>query len=566
MQAYNRLPSSGHSSPTSPPTSPLSRSPRYRHRGSKSGRPPAKTLAQRVAWILLSVLLKRQGIFLFAPLLYIAGMLFYMGTVSFDMVPVIKHRHAPGSVYRSPQLYDKVRPDMDSDNSTADAISTIWKHSYKDGEWKPCINMSMEGLPESNGYIFVEANGGLNQQRTSICNAVAVAGYLNATLVIPNFHFHSIWRDPSKFVDIYDEEFFIKTLESDVRIVRTIPGHVMERFDYNMSNVHNFRIKAWSSIKYYSDTVLPKLLEERIIRISPFANRLSFDSPPAVQRLRCFANYQALKFSNPILTLGETLVARMKERSAYNSGKYISVHLRFEEDMVAFSCCIYDGGEQEKLDMDAARERGWKGKFTKRGRVIRPGAIRLNGKCPLTPLEVGLMLRGMGFDRSTSIFLASGKIYDSERYMAPLLEMFPLLHTKEMLASAEELATFQNYSSRMAAIDYTVCLHSEVFVTTQGGNFPQFLLGHRRYLYGGHSRSIRPDKRKLALLFDNPNIGWRSFKRQMLNIRAHSDSKGIEIKRPNDSIYSYPCPDCMCKLNKTDDPKPSVLSSSSSAR
>lgn len=58
------------------------------------------------------------------------------------------------------------------------------------------------------------------------------------------------------------------------------------------------------------------------------------------------------------------------------------------QDMVAFSCCIYDGGDQEKADMVAARERGWKGKFTKPGRVIRPGAIRINGKCPLTPLEV----------------------------------------------------------------------------------------------------------------------------------------------------------------------------------
>lgn len=103
----------------------------------------------------------------------------------------------------------------------------------------------------------------------------------------------------------------------------------------------------------------------------------------------------------------------------------------------------------------------------------------------------------------------------------------------------------------MAAIDYTVCLHSEVFVTTQGGNFPHFLLGHRRYLYGGHSKTIKPDKRKLALLFDNPNIGWRSFKRQLLTMRSHSDSKGIELKRPNDSIYSFPCPDCMCRANRT---------------
>ena len=53
------------------------------------------------------------------------------------------------------------------------------------------------------------------------------------------------------------------------------------------------------------------------------------------------------------------------------------------------------------------------------------------------------MLRGMGFDKSTSIYLASGKIYKSEKTMAPLFEMFPLLQTKEMLASAEELAPFR---------------------------------------------------------------------------------------------------------------------------
>ncbi|KAL0372715.1 UNVERIFIED_CONTAM: protein ESMERALDA 1 [Sesamum calycinum] len=434
-------------------------------------------------------------------------MLFYMGTVSLDVVPFARNRLGPGSVYRSPDLYARIRHEMDSDNSSSDAISTIWENSYEGGVWRPCTNRSSKGLPESNGYILVEANGGLNQQRTSICNAVAVAGYLNATLIIPTFRFHSIWKDPSKFDEIYDEEFFIKTLQNDVRVVRTVPVHIMERFDHNMTNVYNFKIKAWSSIQYYSATVLPKLLEEKIVRVFPFANRLSFDAPPAVQRLRCLANYQALRFSNPILTLGETLVARMKEHSANNGGKYISIHLRFEEDMVAFSCCVYDGGEQEKIYMDAARERGWRGKFTRRGRVIHPGAIRLNGKCPLTPLEVGLMLRGMGFNSNTSIFLASGRIYDAERHMAPLLEMFPLLQTKETLASEEELAPFQNYSSRMAALDYTVCLHSEVFVTTQGGNFPQFLLGHRSYLYGGHSRTIRPDKRKLAFLFGSPSIG-----------------------------------------------------------
>lgn len=53
------------------------------------------------------------------------------------------------------------------------------------------------------------------------------------------------------------------------------------------------------------------------------------------------------------------------------------------------------------------------------------------------------MLRGMGFTKNTSIFLASGKIYNAEKTMAPLLQMFPNLHTKETLASEEELAQFK---------------------------------------------------------------------------------------------------------------------------
>lgn len=127
MHAKNRLPSSGHTTP-SPPASPR-RSPRYRHTRGKgsSGRftpgPGRGSVAHRLAWLLLSVLLRRQGIFLFAPLIYISGMLLYMGTVSFDVGPIIQHRPAPGSVYRSPQVYLKLKPEMDADNSTADAVS-----------------------------------------------------------------------------------------------------------------------------------------------------------------------------------------------------------------------------------------------------------------------------------------------------------------------------------------------------------------------------------------------------------------------------------------------------------
>ncbi|KAJ7300205.1 hypothetical protein O6H91_06G050400 [Diphasiastrum complanatum] len=546
---------SGQSTP-SPPISPA-HSPRSHYVRSKSGRmqgnpppaPPLRTFMRHFFCVVLSVLLRRHKLLLLAPVIYISGMILYMGTVSLDL-PREKKPEPPGSIYRSPKVFKNLWPAMQMANSS-EGVGTAWGHPYEEEVWLPCVghNNASKDFSNSNGYIIIEANGGLNQQRLSICNAVAVASLLNATLVIPAFHLNSVWQDSSTFGDIYDEDHFITTLSPYVKVIKRLPDNIMEKVG-NMSNIYNFRIKALSPTSFYLDTVLPKLIETGVIRISPFANRLSFDKIPLdIQRLRCRTNFVALRFAHPISKTGNTLVQRMLELSSSTHGKYVAVHLRFEEDMVAFSCCIYDGGEEEKMELDAARERGWRGKFKKPGRVIKPGAFRMDGKCPLTPLEVGMMLRGMGFQNDTPIYLAAGKIYQEEKNMLPLRRMFPAIQTKETLLSLDELEPFKNHSSRLAALDYTVCLYSEVFVTTQGGNFPHFLIGHRRFLNKGHAKTIRPDKRKLALLLDNPSIRWESFSRQMLAMRRHNDVKGHELRKPSASIYTYPAPDCMCLKN-----------------
>lgn len=70
---------------------------------------------------------------------------------------------------------------------------------------------------------------------------------------------------------------------------------------------------------------------DRVIRITPFANRLAMNLPPQIQSLRCLANYEALRFSTPILALARKLVNRMTKNSSISDGKFVSVHLRFEE-------------------------------------------------------------------------------------------------------------------------------------------------------------------------------------------------------------------------------------------
>ncbi|XP_048604257.1 protein PECTIC ARABINOGALACTAN SYNTHESIS-RELATED-like isoform X2 [Brassica napus] len=66
---------------------------------------------------------------------------------------------------------------------------------HHSSSWKPCTEGRIGGvsgilendvLPENetNGYVFIHAEGGLNQQRIAFCNAVAVAKIKNAALIL----------------------------------------------------------------------------------------------------------------------------------------------------------------------------------------------------------------------------------------------------------------------------------------------------------------------------------------------------------------------------------------------
>ncbi|XP_047959098.1 O-fucosyltransferase 10-like isoform X1 [Salvia hispanica] len=489
---------------------------------------------------------------LFLTILYITGLITCAGPLLSLLQP--PPPPPPGALYRSQELFLKLWPEIQSDNSSAVELDNLWRYRRKLKEQKLCQNGYAYQQPVSPGiqrYLVIEANGGLNQQRSSICNAVAVARMLNATLVIPHFDVHKVWKDPSKFADIYDEDHFISSLKDYIMVVRNLPDELMESYNSSISAIPSIKVPAWAPARYYMNEVYPVLQDTGVIRISPFANRLSTSIPPQIQHIRCLANYKALRFSSTITDLAKTIANRMTNKSMSYGGKYVSVHIRFEEDMVAFSCCVYDEGETEKSEMEAARKRGWGKKFALKNQISEAGLNRVNGKCPMTPVEVGLMLRGMGFSKNTPIYLASGRIYKEDTYLEPLRKMFPLLETKWSLATADELASVKGYSSRLAAVDYMLCLYSEVFVTTQGGNFPNFLMGQRRFIYNGHAKTIMPDKTKLVVLLQNTTTSWEGFKDEMDTMLAESDRRSIMVPRAKKStrkgsIYSNPLPECRC--------------------
>ena len=66
--------------------------------------------------------------------------------------------------------------------------------------------------------------------------------------------------------------------------------------------------------------------------------------PDEVQKLRCRANYQALRFAPEIEELAEKIVRILREK-----GPFLVLHLRYEMDMVAFSGCN-EGCNEEEID------------------------------------------------------------------------------------------------------------------------------------------------------------------------------------------------------------------------
>ncbi|GBG64639.1 hypothetical protein CBR_g45693 [Chara braunii] len=317
----------------------------------------------------------------------------------------------------------------------------------------------------TDGYLVVQPSGGLNQQRIGICNAVAVARVINATLVIPKLDNHSFWGDSSNFSDIFDEDHFISTLAGDVPVIHELPPTLLQN---NKMFPHLYPPRK-SSPEYYVDKVFPKLKKAKVVVLQKFDFRLSNRVPLEIRYLQCRANYRALRYTARLQEFGRLLVRRLRSLGP----SFIALHLRYEKDMLAFSGCDYGGGSIEHKEMQAVRAR-WPTLKTH-----SPESERRKGKCSLSPREVGLMLQALGYGFESHIYVASGEIYGGERSMAPLRKLFPNLHTKATLTTSEELAPFSKHGLQLSAIDHIVCQESDVFVASNSGNMERILAGIR---------------------------------------------------------------------------------------
>ncbi|KAI5353593.1 hypothetical protein L3X38_006487 [Prunus dulcis] len=404
---------------------------------------------------------------------------------------------------------------------------------------------NVDEITPPNRYLAIATSGGLNQQRTGITDAVVAARILNASLVVPKLDQKSFWKDASNFSEIFDVDWFISFLSKDVKIIKQLPRRGKGGKAWTPSTM---RVPRKCSERCYQNRVLPVLLKRHAVQLNKFDYRLANKLSTDLQKLRCRVNYHALKFTDPIQKMAKKLVHRMRMRSKH----YIALHLRYEPDMLAFSGCYYGGGDKERKELGAIRRR-WKTLH-----ISNPDKPRRHGRCPLTPEEVGLMLRALGYGSDVHIYVASGEVYGGEETLAPLKALFPNFYSKDTIATKEELEPFYSFSSRMAALDFIVCDESDVFVTNNNGNMAKILAGRRRYF--GHKPTIRPNAKKLYRLFlSKENMTWGAFASSVRTYQRGFMGEPNEVRPGRGSFHENPhtciCEDSQAKVKRDVGPR-----------
>ncbi|KAJ1424774.1 putative O-fucosyltransferase, plant [Sesbania bispinosa] len=220
-------------------------------------------------------------------------------------------------------------------------------------------------------------------------------------------------------VYIFDVDHFIDVLHDEVSIVKELPSdYSWSTREYYATGIRATRIKTapvHATADWYIENVLPVLQSYGIAAIAPFSHRLTFNNLPLdIQRLRC-------------------------------------------KDMAAHSACDFGGGKAERLALAKYRQVIWQGRVL--NSQFTDEELRNQGRCPLTPEEIGLLLAALGFNNRTRLYLASHKVYGGEARLATLSKLFPFMEDKKSLASAEDLAKVKGKASLLAAVDYYVSMH-----------------------------------------------------------------------------------------------------------
>lgn len=348
--------------------------------------------------------------------------------------------------------------------------------------------------------------------RRDFCDGVGIARLLNATLVLPKFEVAAYWNESSGFADVFDVDYFIQQMDGYVKVVKDLPPEIASREPFR---VDTSKRKGQFD---YIESILPSLLEHHYIKITPAMSQRRDRYPLYAKAALCQACYNALRLTKVLEEKGAELLQAIPK-------PFLSLHLRFEPDMVAYSQCQYPSLSPASLEsVDAVRgdRKPWTGEMAT--------IWRNRGKCPLTPSETAFILQALSIPTDTNIYLAAG---DGLMEIEGLTSIYTNVFTKSSFLSGEDFTSM--HGNTKAALDYYVSINSDSYIATYFGNMDKMVAAMRAF--NRMSKTVFLSRRAFAE-FTSQGLKGKELMEALWKV--HGDDFGMG--------RGYALPDCFCEF------------------
>ncbi|KAJ1429122.1 putative O-fucosyltransferase, plant [Sesbania bispinosa] len=287
---------------------------------------------------------------------------------------------------------------------------------------------------------------------------VSLSLFLLLTLLSPPSQ-NRISGEPSLgFADVYDVDYFIQHMDGFVKVVKELPPEIASK---EPVRVDCSKRKGQFD---YVESVLPSLLKHKYISITPAMSQRRDRYPLYAKAALCQACYKALRLTRSLEMKASQLLDAIPK-------PFMSLHLRFEPDMVAYSQCEYPGlspASVKAIEAAQVDRKPWTGELAR--------IWRQRGKCPLTPNETTLILQSLSISPTTNIYLAAG---DGLMEIEGLTDTYTNIFTKSSLLNGEDFISM--HGNTKAALDYYVSINSDSYVATYFGNMDKMVSAMRAF-------------------------------------------------------------------------------------
>ncbi|KAK7273473.1 hypothetical protein RIF29_14523 [Crotalaria pallida] len=286
---------------------------------------------------------------------------------------------------------------------------------------KPCWKTpTLKEAEQSEGFITFSLMNGPEYHMLQIADAVVVARYLGATLVLPDIKGSKPGYTMS-FVDIYEVQEFLNSLDGLVRVTRTQHAHVSK------GNPPIVRVPSRVSEDYIVKKVQPIYKAKGIVKIESYFpsidGTIAGNKNNKLNSFACQAMFGTLKLKPEIEQVVESMVQNLHTWSQ-NNGQFIAIYLRSEV-------------------LEKCHRRYESGK-----------------KLCYQPQEIGEFLKKVGFNQDTAIYVTQSKWNPN---LDALKDIFPKTYTKESVMPEAMKGKFLS-SEFENVIDFHISSQSDVFV------------------------------------------------------------------------------------------------------